>query len=180
MTPGDLAVSGGVIKETSPSGGANNGYYYSGRCYQDPMGTSLHWAEATHNNTASGAGFPRGVGVGVGGSDNAFTNGVIVVGSAFSGSGSTQIFTKIGTTLTSQVSATTGWATGDKIRLVITHNGTNYAYTVFKNTSTQVAQWVDTGNLIDPGVWTSIAFGCSWSLGYFPSHGATAFACGDN
>jgi hypothetical protein len=180
MTAGDLAVSGGTISENTPTGTANNGSYFSGRCYQDPMGSSLHWAEATVGNTGSPSFFPRSTGVGVGGSSQSFTNGVFALASHFSsGPDGTQLITKVGTTLTTQTTAAVGMTNGDKIRLVITHNGTNYVYTVYKNITTQVLQWIDSTNVISPGVWVSPAFGASWSSAYFGSTGATAFACGD-
>lgn len=185
MTPGDIGVSGGLAREQTPTGTSSDGNYFSGRTYQDPLGTSLHWAEVTHGNTSGASWFPRASGAGVGGSDVAFTSGVLALGSAFSygnpGQEGTQILTKVGGVLTVRATATVGWVTGDRLRLVITHNGTNYVYTVFKNTSTQIVQWIDTGNIISPGTWVTPACGCSWNSNtHYPSQGMTAFACGDS
>lgn len=185
MTPGDMTVVGGVASETNPTGVSNDGSYFSGRTIQDPLNSNLHWAETTHASTASGSWFPRAVGVGVGGSDSSFTNGVFAVGSAFAsgnpGQEGTQILTKVGNTLTVRAVAAVSWTTGDQLRLVITNNGANYVYTVYKNGSTQVVQWVDTSGVITPGVWTAPAFGCSWNSGArYGSHGATSFRCAEN
>lgn len=57
-----------------------------------------------------------------------------------------------------------------------TDNAANYVYTVYKNGTTQIVQWIDTGNVVTPGNWTAPAFGCSWNSGQrYGSHGATAF-----
>lgn len=180
MTPGDMTVASGIASETNPTGTSNDGAYFSGRTIQDPLNSNLHWAEATHANTAGGSWFPRAVGVGVGGSDASFTNGVFAVGAAFPSGGvgqeGTQILTKIGGTLTVRAVTTVGWNTGDQLRLVVTNNGANYVYTVYKNGTTQIVQWTDASNVVTPGNWTAPAFGCSWNSGQrYGSHGATAF-----
>jgi hypothetical protein len=170
-------VAGGVAVEGSPGA---DGDYFSGACYQDPMGTSLHYAEVTHTNVT--AGFqPRSVGALVGGNQQAPTSGVFATGTLFGGANATTIFSLNGTVSTVQVTGGTSYAVGDKLGLVITHNGTNYVYTVFKNGTSTGIFWSDTAGLVSPGVWVSPAFGGTFnSSTWYGSQGMTAFGCGDN
>lgn len=175
MTAGDLAVTAGVLKETTPTGTASNGNYFSGRSYQYPLASAIgQYAEIVVGNQA-GAAWPRSQGVAVAGNNAAMTNCVIVTAANFAGS-ACQIQTKVGTVLTSRATADVTSVAGDRIGCLVSVNSSGQrVYTVFKNGVAQALTWTDTTNVITPGPWCGPAFGAQWSSGYFGSMGATGF-----
>lgn len=177
LSSGDISVSGGIAREGNSS--ANNGTYWSGRCHKTPMGTVLHFAQVTL--PASLTGLDRGQGCGVGGSDSSFTNGVFVIVDTAANATALQIFSKVGNTVTPRVSANNPNGTpGGAIGLQITHNGSNYVYTVFENGVSTGSAWSDTGGIITPGLWVTPAFERTYAAGQFGSEGLAAFAAADN
>jgi hypothetical protein len=179
MTPASLTVNATPrLTMATPTGTANNGNYATGRCFRDPLTTALHFCEATCSGDTSGASYPRAAGVGVGGSDNVFTNGVVAFAANFNGANSLQVFTKTGSTLTQRATVNNQLIAGDKLRLVTTFNGANYVYTVYKNGVATACVWTDTGNVVTPGLWPAVILQGIYSSGWFGPNNVLAVGYG--
>jgi len=179
MTPASLSVSSGRLNVLSPTGTTSNFRYATGRCFLNPLSTNRHWTEITVTNDTLGASYPRAAGACVGGSNNVFTNGVIAWTANVNGANSLQIFSKVGGTLTQRATVNNQLQSPDKLRLVITHNGTNFVYTAYKN-GVSALVWSDTGGIITPGLWPGVVLQGVMSASWFGPQTISAMAYGEN
>lgn len=173
-----MTVSGGVASVYS--GGAPDGTKLTGHTYSTVMAGNRHYAQATYYiRQATFA--PRGAGVFVGGNAAVPTTGVFCSIATWSASDALRICTlDDGANFTDRVTANVTATTGDLIKIEVTHNGSNYVYTVYKNGSS-VSSWSDTGGIVTPGNYVGVVYigNRNSNTWWFPQ-GSTAFEANDD
>ncbi|RWA24043.1 hypothetical protein MELE44368_02190 [Mycolicibacterium elephantis DSM 44368] len=149
-------TSGAIIRDVAVGSGEGN--FYGGGVYLTPMSTLRHRAIVTAANVV---GLPnnRGVGCGVHGSDDEFTDGVFctVDSAAASNPPSCELFVKAGASITAVASSNDDTDNNTKIELRPSLSGGVWTYTVFKDGAASCA-WTDSEHVVTPGVFTCFAF----------------------
>ncbi|MGV0796362.1 hypothetical protein ABQF26_05320 [Mycolicibacterium elephantis] len=150
-------TSGAIVRDVAVGSGAGN--FYGGGVYLTPMGTLRHRAIVTAANVV---GLPnnRGVGCGVHGSDDEFTDGVFctVDSAAASNPPSCELFVKAGASITAVASSNDDTDNNTKIELRPSLVGGVWTYTVFKDGVATSCAWTDSEHVVTPGVFTCFAF----------------------
>lgn len=163
-----------IASATVQSGDAptsNSNAYYGGGVVNTPTSSVLHSCTVEIGGAGGGSSL-RKAGAAVGGSDAAFTNGVLGIGCGFGDANATQILQKVGGTFTTRASSTTTWQSGDILKLEITVSGGIYTYSIYKNGgTTAVCTWVDNTALHTPGPYGGFGLRAEYASGQYRSPG---------
>ncbi|MGV0796042.1 hypothetical protein ABQF26_03685 [Mycolicibacterium elephantis] len=150
-------TSGAIVRDVAVGSGEGN--FYGGGVYLTPMGTLRHRAIVTAANVV---GLPnnRGVGCGVHGSDDEFTDGVFCVADSAAASNppSCELFVKTGASITPVASSNDDTDNNTKIELRPSLSGGVWTYTVLKDGAATSCAWTDSEHMVTPGLFTCFAF----------------------